>query len=142
MAGHLPVYVYFADAGNDFLSGEQRAIQPSADPAAGCRLLVEELIRGPRGDLAETLPRKTRLRALYLGPDKTAYVDLTRDVSTGLAGGIKTELLAVYSIVNTLVLNVSEVEQVKILIEGEESETLSGHVDIRFPFKADILLIR
>lgn len=141
-SANLPVYVYFADEAHMFLTGEQRTAPLPEDPVASCRYLVNELIRGPRGNLTATIPKNTKLRALFLGPDKTAYVDLSEDVRTGLAGGIKTELLAVYSIVDTLVLNVPEVEQVKILIDGGESETLSGHIDIRFPFKADILLIR
>jgi hypothetical protein len=41
-----------------------------------------------------------------------------------------------------LALNIPEVEAVKILIEGREAKTLAGHVDIRFSFRPDILMIK
>jgi hypothetical protein len=48
----------------------------------------------------------------------------------------------VYSIVNSLILNVTDIEAVKILIEGQESITLAGHIDLQQPLKANMLLIR
>ena len=52
------------------------------------------------------------------------------------------ERLSIYSIVNSLILNVSEIQMVKILINGKDALTLAGHIDLRFPLKADMLLIR
>jgi hypothetical protein len=57
-------------------------------------------------------------------------------------GGIKLELITIYSIVNSLILNIPAIDAVKILIGGREALTLAGHVDLRFPFKANMLLIR
>ena len=34
------------------------------------------------------------------------------------------------------------VEAVKILIDGQEETTLAGHIDLRYPFTANMLLIR
>jgi hypothetical protein len=44
--------------------------------------------------------------------------------------------------VNTLALNIPEIEAVKILIEGREAKTLAGHIDIRRPFRANMLMIK
>jgi spore germination protein GerM len=140
---NFPTYLYFADTKNEFLVGEQRSLPAYDDPVTHCRLIIEELIKGPGGsDLIKTIPGGTNLRAVYITSDKTAYVDLTKEITSGHIGGVRSELMTVYSIVNTLVLNVSEVEQVNLLIEGQEAETLSGHIDIRVPLKADMLLIR
>ena len=87
------------------------------------------------------MPLATEIRAIYID-EKTAYVDFTREIAASHSGGILSELMTIYSIVNTLVLNVDGVDQVKILIGGQEAETLSGHIDIRFPLNADMLLIR
>lgn len=138
----FPVYVYFADAKNKFLIGEERSGVVPDDPVSFCRLIIEDLIKGPRSNLTVTLPPKIGLRAVYITPDKTAYVDFTEEIATEHSGGVASELMTIYSIVNSLILNVSDVDQVKILIEGEEAETLAGHIDIRFPISADMLLIR
>ncbi len=138
-----PTYLYFADEKCEFLTGEARRRVSCENPTACCRMLLEGLIKGPsKSGLVRTLPEGTGLRAVYIGPDETIYVDFTEKIRAGHPGGVRSEMMTVYSIVNTLVLNVSGVEQVKILIEGQEAETLAGHVDIRFPLKADMLLIR
>jgi spore germination protein GerM len=137
----LPVFLYFADPAHPYLTAEQRPAMDAEDPVAFCRLLVEALIQGPTRGLARTLPPEAVLRAVFI-EDKTAYVDLGREISASHPGGIFSELMTVYSIVNTLVLNMDGVDQVKLLIEGRDAETLAGHIDIRFPFSADMMIIR
>ena len=63
-------------------------------------------------------------------------------VSEKHPGGTLTELLSIYSVVNTLSLNISEIEAVKFLIEGREAKTLAGHIDLRYPFEPDLLMIK
>ena len=50
--------------------------------------------------------------------------------------------MTVFSVVNSLVLNMPDVDAVKILIDGREETTLVGHVDLRYPLTANMLLIR
>jgi len=45
--------------------------------------------------------------------------------------------LAVDSITRTLEANVPQIEQLKILIHGQEVETLAGHLDLSQPFRVD-----
>jgi spore germination protein GerM len=89
-----------------------------------------------------TIPQNTEIRAIYVTQECICYVDLTSKIADQHPGGIKSELLTVYSIVNSVVLNVPEVEAVKILINGSESTTLAGHIDLQVPVKANMLLIR
>ena len=140
-AADFPVYLYFADNMNQYLLGEERPGLGADDPDIFCRQIIDALIQGPFSGLTRTIPASTEIRAIYID-DKIAYVDLSREVSVSHPGGVLSELMTIYSIVNTLVLNVDGVNQVKILIAGQETETLSGHIDIRFPLNADMLLIR
>lgn len=137
-----PAYLYFVDKGNDYLISEARNIRNNVHPQTYCRRIVEALIDGPKAELVRTIPADTRLRAVYVTSDHTAYVDLSAAVSNSHPGGIRTELMTVYSIVNTLILNVSAVDRVKLLIDGQEADTLAGHIDIRHPLNADMLLVR
>lgn len=136
------VHLYFADRENRFLIAEDRAVLHSDEPAELGRIIIKELIAGPREGLMQTIPAGTNLRAFYITQDGTAYVDLTREITEEHPGGVKSEILTIYSIVNTLILNIPEINAVKILIGGGESPTLTGHIDLRLPFKANMLLIR
>jgi spore germination protein GerM len=89
-----------------------------------------------------TIPEQTTLRALFVAQDGTAYVDLSETIKDTFPGGIKAELFAIFSIVNSLILNIPEIDSVKILVGGNEAMTLAGHVELRFPFNANMLLIR
>ncbi|MFP3981775.1 MAG: GerMN domain-containing protein [Desulfobacterales bacterium] len=137
-----PVYLYFADPETGYLSSEARRIQRAADPAVFCQKITEALIAGPENGLMRTLPGETELRALYVTDDRIACVDFTGDVSEHHPRGVRSELLSVYSIVNTLILNTEGIRAVKILVNGKETDTLAGHVDIRLPLKAQMLLVR
>jgi spore germination protein GerM len=139
-------HLYFADKDNGFLIAEERVFEQTEDPVFYGRQIVEALIRGPAKKLGPTLPDQTTLRALFISEagteGGTCYVDLSADIQEYHPKGITTEMLTVYSIVNSLILNISEIKAVKILIEGKESITLAGHVDLQQPLNANMLLIR
>jgi hypothetical protein len=82
------------------------------------------------------------LNALYITPDNVCYVDLSEAVRSQHPGGSNSELLTIYSVVNSLILNIPQIKQVKILIGGNESSTLAGHIDLQDPLRAHLLIIR
>ena len=57
-------------------------------------------------------------------------------------GGSSSEMLTVYSIVNTLVFNIDGIKKVQILIEGQTIDTIAGHMDCRQPFASNIKIIK
>jgi spore germination protein GerM len=136
------VHLYFSDKSNSFLTAEERDIFQPDNPVEFAKIIIEALIDGPQKGHMRTIPAGTKIRALYVTPDGTAYVDISNTIKDSHSGGIKTELFTIYSIVNSLVLNIHEIDTVKILIGGRESKTLAGHIDLSFPFKANMLLIR
>jgi len=135
-------HLYFLDKEGQFLIAEERILKHPENPAYFARGIVEALIRGPQKGLIRTIPPDTGVRATYVDREGICYVDLTASITDRHPGGIKSELFSVYSIVNSVVLNVPEVEAVKILINGDESATLAGHIDLQVPVKANMLLIR
>jgi spore germination protein GerM len=137
-----PAHLYFSDQKNQFLMAEERVLKSSKNPEFFARSIVESLIKGPQHGLVRTIPAEAAVRAVYLTPQGICYLDLTSAVAENHPGGIRSELLSIYSIVNSLVLNVAEIEAVKILINGDEPMTLAGHIDLQIPIKANMLLIR
>jgi spore germination protein GerM len=135
-------HLYFADRNNVFLKSEQRVMERPADQTEFARAIVAALIRGPQTGLNRTIPDGTELRAIYIAFDSICYVDFSNAVKKNHPGGSNTELLTIYSVVNSLILNLSEIKRVKILIDGRESSTLAGHITLQQPFKAHMLIIR
>ncbi len=138
----IAAHLYFADRYSSFLTSELRVMHQPDNPVEFGRAIVEALINGPQKGLIRTIPVGTELRAIYIDSNKVAYIDLSEAVKKKHPGGINSELLTIYSVVNSLILNVSEIKRVKILIDGNEAPTLAGHIDLQFPFKAYMLLIR
>ncbi len=137
------VHLYFADASKPFLVSEERVMLDSGDPVHFGRQLVTELINGPvTGGKLATIPRETRLRAFYLLADGTAVVDFSVHLGNHHPGSCRREQLTLFSVVNSLALNVPAIDRVKIVIDGAEAETLTGHLALAFPLTADMLLTR
>ncbi len=135
--------LYFADNTRFALLAEQRALPHPDNPVAFGKTIIRELTTGPRGKhLLRTLPDSDILRTFFIDADKTAYVDLNTDMWTRHPGGVQADMLAIYSIVNSLVLNIAEIDAVKILSHGREPIPTDRHLDLRYPLKANILLIR
>lgn len=138
----VKVQLYFAVTDQPFLTAEERMLKTGTDPAELAKSIIEALIEGPREDLMATLPKETRVKGVYLTADGTAYVDFSNEVRDRYPGGCGMEVLSLYSVANSLILNIERIKSVKILIGGREAQTLAGHVDIRFPFSANMLIIK
>jgi len=137
-----PVHLYFADRNNTHLTAEQRLLPRTEDPGVLAKLIVEALISGPETGLIRTLPETGIVKAVFITPNGTAFVDLDESIRNDHPGGSRTELLTVYSIVNSVVLNISEVDSVKVLINGKEADTLAGHISLKAPLQANMLMVR
>lgn len=140
--GKKVLHLYFADQEDAYLTAEERVVAQQVDAKTMGGVIVEALIDGPREALMRTIPEGTSLRAFHVLQNGTAYVDLSKEIRENHIGGARSELITVYSLVNSIVLNLTEVDAVKILIDGQEETTLAGHIDLRYPFTANMLLIR
>jgi hypothetical protein len=102
----------------------------SADPVERSKQLLNALIARAPAPEKRTLPAEASLLAFYIQPNGTAIADFSDEISSGMPSGILSEQLAVQSIAQTLGANVSGIKQLKILVHGQEAETLAGHLDL------------
>ena len=135
------VHLYFGDRNGAYLTAESRSVHAAKNPTAMGKSVMAALLDGPNDNLTRLLPEGTALRALFVPPGGVAYVDI-EPAAEAYPGGARSELLTVYSIVNSLVLNVPQIERVKLLVAGRESNTLAGHVALNEPLAAQMLLVR
>jgi hypothetical protein len=102
--------------------------------------LLERYLNGPVGETqVQPFPEDARLRAVFVLPGGVVVADLSSAARQG--GGADTEMARVYGIVDTVVINFPEVRAVKILVEGQEVETLMGHVDLRRPLPPEMRIL-
>lgn len=106
----------------------------SRDPVLRAKQILNTLLAGPVDPEARTLPPDAALLAFYLLPDGTAVADFSEPLATSIPSGIESEQLAVESITCTLAANIPQAQQLKILIHGQEVDTLAGHLDLTQTF--------
>lgn len=132
------ITLYFPSDDDGLLQSESRQIAWATSDTDRIRQVMLALIEGSYKGLRRPLPPTTELRAAFLTPDGTAYLDFSSNALGMFAPGIQSETLAVYSIVNSLATNVPSVRKVKILVQGQEVETLNGHADLGEVFVPDL----
>jgi spore germination protein GerM len=106
----------------------------SSDPVLRAKEILNTLLAGPVDPEARTLPPDAALLAFYILPDGTAVADFSEALGSSIPSGIESEQLAVDSITCTLEANVPQVQRLKILIHGQEVDTLAGHLDLTQTF--------
>lgn len=136
------VIVFFCDPHVPLLVRVSKKVDASLPLEDQAREVITTLISGPSGGLLRTLPHGTELRGISVGSDGTATVDFSKELSRSHPGGSSAEIVTVYSIVNSLVMNFDQIKRVQILIEGKRIESLAGHISIHDPIEADEGLIR
>jgi Sporulation and spore germination len=127
----VQAHLYWLSAGSP-TSLEPTPIQLplSADPVERSKQLVNALIVKAPAPERRTLPVEATLLAFYIQPDGTAIADFSDEIASAMPSGILSEELAVQSIALTLGANMTGIRQLKILVHGQEAETLAGHLDL------------
>ncbi|MBD3880126.1 MAG: GerMN domain-containing protein, partial [Quinella sp. 1Q5] len=95
---------------------------------------VETLLEVPdEENLTTIFPKSTSFRSVTV-KDGLATVDIDGNILKGFVGGSTGEEFLIGSIVDTLT-NFPEVKRVKFLVDGQDIETLSGHMDLSTPLE-------
>lgn len=121
--------IYWA-AGPDRVAPVQMAMALSADPVKRAKQVLNELIEDSPAADQRTVPADTVLLGFYLLPDGTAIADFSDALASETPSGILSEEMAVDSVRLTLQNNVPGLSRLKILIHGQEVDTLAGHIDL------------
>jgi germination protein M len=130
--GTKAVLLYFGSEDGTELVETTRDIMASSEPSTLLASIVKELVAGPAGKGISTLPPGTQLRSAYI-TDKAAYLDFSRELKSGFAGGSTEEYLLLASIVRTVSANFAGITRVQILVEGSSLDSIGGHYDLTEP---------
>jgi spore germination protein GerM len=130
--------ILFFVADGSRLGREAREIEPCKDTSECIRDILEELFSGPVGDLNDALPEGALLNSVLIEGDKVT-VDVNSNFVSEMPSGSSAEMMAVYSIVNTVCVNFPQIKNVKLNIDGESKVALK-HLDLADPIPADYSL--
>ena len=136
----VSVRLYFSDAEGLSLMPEERKIRIMPGLPRE-NYVMQELINGPEKEgFYPALPLGTKVENINTD-DGICYVNLNSDFLAKLEGSAVNELLAVYSIVNSLT-ELDYIRRVQILVGGSvEPELKSGLVDISSPVEKNTDII-
>ena len=127
------VKVYYPDdSGMKLVEVERKVIV--SDTTDKYTAAVEVLLDEPAEEnLTKIFPNNAKIRGVKV-VDGLATVDLDGSITKSFVGGSTGEEFLIGSVVDTLT-NFPEVKRVKFLIDGQEIETLSGHMDLSTPLE-------
>jgi hypothetical protein len=134
--------LYFPALNEDKIMPESHPITWAQADADRVRQIVLALAEGSHQGYGRVLPASTTVRAVFMAADGTVYLDLSNDILSDFEPGIESETLSVYSIVNSITINIPSVKRVQFLIQGQEVETLDGHADLTAAFTPDLTRVK
>ena len=136
---HTQIDLYFATEDGAQLQKESRSIYYSASKPLEWAV-VERLIAGPKvsGNYA-TLPANTQILSVT-SADGICYVNLDSTFTTDALA--VNEKIPIYSIVDTIVKDCSNISQVQISVNGESDLMFRESMDLSKPYEADFSLIK
>jgi hypothetical protein len=97
--------------------------------------VIEEFFKPAVADGVSSIPTNVKLLGLYKDEGQMLYIDLSDEVRRNFQGDALSEYLLLKGIYESLVSNVPDFQDGKILVEGKEIETLGGHFYLKYPLK-------
>lgn len=125
--------LFYVDATGTALAPVEQEVPYGESTVEQAKAIITAQIAPVAAPLISPVPPGTTLRALFVTPAGEAYIDLSRELVAAHPGGSTNELLTIYAFVDALTVNLPAVTAVQLLVEGQELDTLAGHVDLRRP---------
>jgi hypothetical protein len=102
-------------------------VQKKSLPIEIAEVSIKEYIKRFQDDL-----KNTELFGIYMDRNNNVYIDFSGSIRSDLNGDMKKEYLLLKGIYKTITNNISDVEDVKVLIDGKEVDTICGHLYILY----------
>ena len=120
---------------NDRLDLVEKKIPKRISNTGIAEAVVEEFFKQTVAEGVSSIPQNVKLLGLFKDEGQMLYVDLSDEVRRNFQGDALSEYLLLKGIYESLVSNVQDFQDVKILVEGKEIETLGGHFYLNDPLK-------
>lgn len=129
---YMKVRVYYPS--EDKLRLEERTISRVFSQKKILREALLELLKGSPDVKRNIIPDNSILLGLYIGNDGIAYLNFSEDFKRNFHGDVLDEYLILKAIYETVLAN-SKVDDVRILIDDKETDSVGGHFSAEYPLK-------
>lgn len=126
--GYTYLKVYYPYNGR--LNMEERRVSRTESRMSVADSTVLEFLKGPAGVTDSYVPEEAELLGIYPGEDGILYIDLSEGVRNNFQGDALEEFLLLRGLYESVLSNVYGVVGVKLLIEGQEADSIGGHISI------------
>jgi hypothetical protein len=132
-----PVTLYIANDSDGTLRKTQINVALPAERSERARAVLQTLLaQYLKPPSPHPIGASSDVRQVYLMGDDTAIVDTNSSFADAHPSGVLAEELTVASVVMTLNANDTKIGRVKLLVNGQERDTLAGHADLRRFYEA------
>jgi spore germination protein GerM len=120
---------------NNGIEMTERKIPKRISNIAIAEAVIEEFFKSTATSGVSAIPQNVKLLGLYKDEAQILYIDLSDEARRNFQGDAMAEYLLLKAIYESLVSNVLDFQDCKILIEGKEIETLGGHFYLKYALK-------
>jgi spore germination protein GerM len=134
-AGVKPTVLVFANDDGTAWVTENRQLPPTGRLEDSLRAAMEALCAGPTtSGPVQTIPAGTHPLAVFYDEKSAAIVlDFSPELTTNHPGGTDAERATIDAILRTVALNFPQVHSCQILVNGQQLDTLAGHIRLDKP---------
>lgn len=112
----------------DGITIEERRIRNNPIQVAMAEALATEYLKGLEDDIKDA-----KLLGVYRDKRSIIYIDVSEEFRKNFSGDIKQEYALLKSMYETITVNIPGTEDVRLLVDGKEIESLGGHFNALYP---------
>ncbi len=106
----------------------ERRIQNNPVPVKMAEAVAAEYLKGLKEGLNDT-----KLIGVYRDKRSIIYIDVSDEFRKNFSGDIKQEFELLKSLYETIMVNIPGTEDVRLLVDGKEVESIGGHFNALYP---------
>ncbi len=132
------ITLYFPDKGRQYLVRENRIIAQKNEQKE--KLILEELIKGPKKQKnGIVISPEVKINSIISRNDVT-YIDLSSEFKYNMEFVSNSEILAIYSVVNSLT-ELKTIKNVKFTVDGQEEGFLQKYMPLDYIYTRNLELV-
>jgi len=132
------VALFIPDDAGGLLGRSDVSISVPADQSGRVREILRALVTACQAKgSTHPLPPNADIEEAFLPSPNLVVINANVAFADGHRSGVLVEELTIAAIARTLAVNVPEIKQFKVIIDGKERETLAGHADLLEIYSTD-----